>query len=599
MSVLLQGEHLAKSYGLQRVLDDVSFTINDNQKIGVIGRNGAGKSTLFKLIVGQESEDSGRVVHHPGLRLGYVEQEDLFEPGETMIAYLERLSGKPNWTCAKLAGRFDLKHALLDTPVDALSGGYQMRVKLTRMLLEEPNLLLLDEPTNYLDLRTLLLLERFLQTFQGSTLVISHDREFLKRTCEHTMEIERGRLTSYPGPLEEYLVYKSQQIETVQSYNKNVEAQQKHLQTFIDRFRYKASKAAQAQNKIKQLARLQTIGIDSPLSNTRIRIPQIEEVKGIVLRVNKLTIGYPERDIAQDLSFELNRGEHIAILGDNGQGKTTLLKTFAGTLPPKDGTFLWSSSATIGYYAQHLHEQLSPYDTVENYLTRLGGGIARESILKMAANFLFKEDDLEKTVRVLSGGEKSRLCLAGLLLGRFRVLLLDEPTNHLDVETVEALGRALKEYAGTILFVSHDRTFVNLLATNIIEVQNGTVRRYPYTYEEYVYHLSQELNLVETPKEEPEFEVTTDGAPVRTKQEIHRSIDQHKRHAQQLEKDLKALETEKKVILQYFLDHPTDYAPSEQKRLHSLETRMAHNEYEWLKTQETVEKETMELKEWK
>ncbi len=598
MSVLLQGEKLSKHYGFQRVLEDVSFNINEGQKIGVIGRNGAGKSTLFKLIVDQETPDAGRVIHHPGLRLGYVEQDDLFEPGESVIAYLERLSGKPIWTCAKLAGRFDLKHGLLETAVETLSGGYQMRVKLTRMLLAEPNLLLLDEPTNYLDLRTLLLLERFLQTFQGSTLVISHDREFLKRTCEHTMEIERGQLTFYPGPLEEFLAYKAQQVETLQSYNRSVEAQQKHLQTFIDRFRYKASKATQAQSKIKQLARLSTIGIDLPLSNARIRIPQIEEVKGIVLRVVDLAIGYPERIVAKELTFELNRGEHIAILGDNGQGKTTLLKTLAGSLPPREGNFRWSPSATIGYYAQHLHEQLAPQDTVENYLTRLGGGISREDILRMAGNFLFKEDDLGKTIRVLSGGERARLCLAGLLLGRFRVLLLDEPTNHLDVETVEALGRALKEYAGTILFVSHDRTFVNLLATNIIEVQNGTARRYPYTYEEYVYHLAQEI----TPEHEQETATTKEteeGPQPRTKQEVHRSIEQYKRHAQQLEKDMKALEAERQVVLKYFLDHPTDYAPAEQKRLHSLETRMAHNEHEWLKTQETIELETMELRSWK
>ena len=291
MSVLLQGEHLSKSYGLQRVLDDVSFTISYGEKIGVIGRNGAGKSTLFKLVVGQEQADDGRVIPHPKLRLGYLEQDDLFEPGEKVLDYLERISEQPSWACAKLAGRFDIKHELLNVPVSSLSGGYQMRVKLTRMLLRDPNLLLLDEPTNYLDLRTLLLLERFLQTFPGSTVVISHDREFLKRTCTHTYEIERGVLTSYPGPLEEFLAYKAQRVETLENYNKNVEAQQKHLQTFIDRFRYKASKATQAQNKIKQLARLETIAIDLPLSNARIQIPQVRETKGVVLHVDNLAIG--------------------------------------------------------------------------------------------------------------------------------------------------------------------------------------------------------------------------------------------------------------------------------------------------------------------
>ncbi len=592
MPVLLQGAHLSKSYGLQRVLDDVSFAIQTGQKIGIIGRNGAGKSTLFKLIVGVEEADEGRIIAHPGLRLGYLEQNDLFHPNETILQYLERTSKRPAWECAKVAGQFDVKHQLLTTIVTTLSGGYQMRAKLTSVLLKEPTLLLLDEPTNYLDLRTLLLLERFLQRFQGSIVVISHDREFLKRTCEQTTEIERGKLTFYPGPLEEYLAYKNQQRDTIESYNRNIEAQQKHLESFINRFRAKASKATQAQSKIKQLARLQTIEIGHALSNARIHLPQIKEVKGMVLRVDDLAIGYPERTVADRALFELNRGDHIAILGDNGQGKTTLLKTLAGTLPPKAGSFRWSPSATIGYYAQHLHEQLTLTETVEEYLTRLGQGISREEVLRMAGNFLFHDDDLEKMIRVLSGGERARLCLAGLLLGRYRVLLLDEPTNHLDVETVEALAQALKEYAGTILFVSHDRTFVQLLANGIIEVQDGKVRRYPGTYEDYVYYLSQEYGA-ETEAAQPKHVETT---PIRTKTELYQAIQQQKRQAQQLERDMKKLEEERRRILASFLAHPTEYAPAEQKRLHALEEKLEQCERSWLETLEQVEKDTKELR---
>ena len=594
MSVLLQGEHLSKSYGLQRVLDDVSFSIQTGQKIGVIGRNGAGKSTLLKLIVNEEEMDNGRIISHPGLRLGYLEQNDLFHPGETVLQYLERTSKRPTWDCAKVAGQFDIKHTLLTTAIETLSGGYQMRAKLTSVLLREPTLLLLDEPTNYLDLRTLLLLERFLQRFQGSTLVISHDREFLKRTCEQTIEIERGKLSFYPGPLEEYLAYKNQQRETIESYNRNIESQQKHLESFIIRFRAKASKATQAQSKMKQLARLQTIEIESPLSNTRIRLPQIKEVKGMVLRVDDLAIGYPERTVADNALFELNRGDHIAILGDNGQGKTTLLKTLAGAIPPKAGSFRWSPSATIGYYAQHLHEQLTLTETVEDYLTRLGKGISREEVLRMAGNFLFHEDDLEKTIRVLSGGERSRLCLAGLLLGRYSVLLLDEPTNHLDVETVEALGQALQEYSGTVLFVSHDRTFVQLLASGILEVQNGKVRRYPGTYEDYVYYLSQDYGASE--EEMPNAAPPTEEVASRTKQEIYQAIQQQKRQTQQFEKDMKKLEEERKRVLDYFLANPTTYAPEEQKRLHAIEERLAKCEQTWLETLEQIEKDTKELR---
>ncbi len=261
MSVLLQLDHLSKAHGPHVLFDDISLTISEDQKIGFIGRNGAGKSSLLRVITKHEAADRGGIIEHPGLRLGYLEQQEKYSPEETVLEYLERKSQAPSWTCAKMGSEFELTKAYLNMPMVALSGGYQMRAKLAALFLREPNLVLLDEPTNYLDLQTQLLLEEVLRNFRGSCLIVSHDREFLKNTCTHTLEIERGRVTFFPRDIEEYLAYKEDVERSQVKQNESVEMQKKHLETFISRFRAKASKATQAQSKMKMLERLQTIEI--------------------------------------------------------------------------------------------------------------------------------------------------------------------------------------------------------------------------------------------------------------------------------------------------------------------------------------------------
>jgi ATP-binding cassette subfamily F protein 3 len=332
MPTLLQINNLCKSFGPRAIFDDLTLTISDKQKIGVIGRNGAGKSTLFKIIIGEDDYNSGIVTVHDNTRLGYLNQHDTFAEKETVMEFLKRQSGKEAWQCAKIAGKFQIKNDLLESEIVSLSGGFQMRVKLVALLLQDPNLLLLDEPTNFLDLTTLLLLENFLRSYRGSFLLISHDREFLKNTCQMTLEIEQGKAYLYPEPLEEYLAYKEEQLQMAKRYNKKIEREKRHLQDFVDRFRYKASKATQAQSKLKQIAKLKTMDIAHPLSNVRIRLPQVENRKGLALRVNELSIGYNQKIVAKDISFDIDRGEHVAIVGDNGQGKTIFLKTIAEEL---------------------------------------------------------------------------------------------------------------------------------------------------------------------------------------------------------------------------------------------------------------------------
>jgi ATP-binding cassette, subfamily F, member 3 len=603
MKVLLQVSGLHKSFGPVVILDDATVSFCENQKIGVIGRNGAGKSTLCKIITGHEEADAGEVNKSTDLRLSYLEQHDPFKMDETVIEFLMRYSGKEDWECGKVAGKFQLKNKILNTKIGGLSGGYRTRVKLTSMLLRDPNFLILDEPTNYLDLKTLILLENFLQDYDGAFLIVSHDREFLKKTCEHTLEIENGNATLYPGTVEEYLIFKEEQKEQALSSNKNIEAKKKQLQEFVDRFRAKASKASQAKSKMKQIEKLKTIEVGHPLSNVHIRIPAVERRNGIALRCNDLVIGYPEKRVADRINIEIHQGQHVAVLGDNGQGKTTFLRTLAEDLTPLGGEFKWGYGLKIAYYAQHVFSTLHPENDVFTHMYSMAApDVTRQEILNLAGSFLFKGDDVKKKVSVLSGGERARLCLAGLLLTKSQVLLLDEPTNHLDFETVEALGKALKTFAGTLFFISHDRTFVNLVATEIIEVNNGAVVRYPGNYEDYVYHLENNVT------EELEADIKNDAkgskgqergaksekGSAKSSYHLKKEMESEKRklntRIKKAEEQLKLYKQEKEAINEEFLKSAEAWSAERNARFELLGQLIEKEEQAWLELQQQAEK---------
>lgn len=493
MALLLQAKNICKHYGAAKVLDNANLSLFSDQKIGVIGRNGAGKSTFCRIIIGQEEMDSGEVIKTRELRLSYLEQQDPYTVDETVIDFLMRYTGKEEWECGEVAGKFKLKGDILYTTIGELAGGYRTRVKLTAMLLKEPNFLILDEPTNYLDLSTLILLENFLQGFNGGFMIVSHDREFLKRTCDHTLEVEHGELTMFPGSIEEYFEFKEVQLSQMHSHNKNVGKKMDQLQQFISRFGAKSSLASRAKSKQKQLNKLEKIEISHPMSHVRIKVPPVEKKNGVAFSCDGLSIGYPDKLVAKKIKLDIPRGAHVAIVGDNGQGKTTFLRTIANDLTPKEGGFQWGAGLKVGYYAQHVYTAFQSEDDVIGYLSRHAGvGVTSQDVLNMAGSFLFQGDDTRKKVSVLSGGERARLCLAGILLNKNQVILLDEPTNHLDAETVEALAHALKTFLGTVLFISHDRTFVNIVATAIVDVKGGSVKKYPGTYEEYVHYLQMQ-----------------------------------------------------------------------------------------------------------
>jgi len=529
---LLQFTNIDKSYGAQAILNGLSVTISEDQKIGVIGRNGAGKTTLCRIITGHETQDAGTVQNSRYLRLAYLEQYDPYKLDETVISFLARYTNKEEWECGKIAAKFQLKNEIFETTINELAGGFRTRVKLAAMLLMDPNFLILDEPTNYLDLKTLILLEEFLQDYRGGFLIVSHDREFLKKTCQETLEIENGTCVLYPGRVDEYLIFKEEQARLIDCQNKNIDIKRKQMQAFVDRFRAKASKASQAKSMMKRIDKLQAIDTGHFLRTVHFKIPHVEKRNISVFHAENLAIGYAAHQVAGNITMEFNQGDHIAVLGDNGQGKTTFMRTIAGDLEAIRGLYKWGHGLKIGYYAQHVLQAL---DIKNDVLTHLSAAaeksVTRQDILAMAGSFLFKGDDVLKKVSVLSGGEKARLCLASLLLSKSNVLLFDEPTNHLDFETVEALARALKSYNGTIFFISHDRTFVNMLATRIIEVKDGAVRCYPGNYEEYVYNLESKVC--------EELRADTDNEPKpRPVAKPHKT--EHKRQDRNLIKKLKA-----------------------------------------------------------
>ncbi|MBT4159430.1 MAG: ABC-F family ATP-binding cassette domain-containing protein, partial [Planctomycetaceae bacterium] len=581
----LEIRNASKRYGEQVLLDEASATITDDGKVGFVGRNGAGKSTLLKVILGEEELDGGEIIHHPRLRLGYLRQHDPFQPEESALDFLVRDSNQPDWKCGEVAGQFELKGDYLHGLVRELSGGWQTRVKLAALLLHEPNLLLLDEPTNFLDLRTQVLLEHFLRGFREACLIVSHDRSFLTATCDRTLDLSKGKLTTYPGKITAFLTQQREHQEHLQRVNATTLAKKKQLERFINKNRAKASTASQARSKTKQLERLELEDLESVSPTAAIRCPEVTPRQGAALRCQDLVIGYDDQTVAQGISLEIDHGARVAIVGDNGQGKTTFLRTLVGSLESKEGRIKWGYGCDVGTYAQHVYTTLPEHETVLDNLQRVSAmGTPTQRILNLAGAMLFRNAAVEKKIKVLSGGERARLCLSGLLLGGYNVLVLDEPGNHLDVETVEALASALCSYGGSVIFTSHDRTFVNAVATNVIEVGGGQVVHYPGSYKRYVVRIEQEVDDAEGLRASEKPMGKAEG-----KQRGNGGQDARKRRKAiaAIEKTVARLDADKRDKKQRMVE-VTD--PEEALHLHSaiqkVEKELADAEESWLLLQE-------------
>jgi ATP-binding cassette, subfamily F, member 3 len=590
MAVLLQIKNAFKSYGHQVLLEDAEATVIDDAKVGFVGRNGAGKSTLLRILLGEEELDRGQIIRHPKLQLGYLRQHDPFLPGETGLEFLMRSSGQLDWKCGEVAGEFELKGASLEGPIAKLSGGWQTRLKLAELLLHEPNLLLLDEPTNFLDLRTQILLEHFLRNHREACLVVSHDRAFLAATCDHTLDLSRGKLTMYPGKIDAFLEYQQQQREHESRTNAAVLAKRRHLEEFIAKNKARASTASRARSKSKQLERLELIETAGDEPTAKIRVPVVDPRRGPALRCRQLSIGYPERLVADNIDLEIDHGARAAIVGDNGQGKTTFLRTVVDSLPALSGEVRWGYGCLLGIYAQHVYTSLPEGQTVLKYLEHSATrGTKTQDILDLAGALLFRGEHVEKSISVLSGGERARLCLAGLLLGNYNVLLLDEPGNHLDVDTVDALAKALVAYQGTVVFTSHDRHFLKQVATSIIEVRDGRVVNYRGDYEAYLYSVNKEIDDSEQQQPARRIKPLPNQGSKTANRSTQRNDRELRKEMANLEKTISQLQEQKERANRQLLA-ATD--PAEALRLHtefeSFTARLNKAEERWYQLQEIL-----------
>jgi ATP-binding cassette subfamily F protein 3 len=495
-AALLQLKGVRKSFGARVLFAGVDFTINEGEHVGVIGNNGAGKSTLFDILIGRQEADEGAITRSRALHIAYLTQHDDFSEGETVLAYIARLAHAETWEVETKAYKFGLSAEHLAAPIVQLSGGYQMRCKLLALALQRASLLLLDEPSNYLDLDTTLFLERFLQEFSGAFLLISHDREFLRRTTDHILEIENAEATKFNGNLDDYFEQKELLQTQLEARARNLKERREQILQFVARFGAKATKARQAQSRLKELKKMEVIDTKPLPVRARIRLPAPTHCGRTVVCLEKGVVGYSSSQrILKHVHLTIERRDRVAIAGANGRGKTTLLRTLVGELPLLAGERTVGHEVRFAYFAQHVTERLNAHHTVLEALYHAKDpSVTEQEARDLAGALLFTKDDTAKKIRLLSGGERARVALGCVLLQKVNCLALDEPTNHLDFSTTEALSQALRAYTGTILFISHDRSFVRNVATKIFALEGDqTVLPYPGTYEDYVWSMQQRI----------------------------------------------------------------------------------------------------------
>ena len=501
---MLTISQVTKSFGADVLFEEVSLQVNRGDRLGLIGANGSGKSTLLSLILKRDEPDSGTIQLQRNARVGFLPQENAPVGEETVLQLailrdmrsLDRTQTSADPTEGDFEREAKAKRILsglafrvkdFDRPAKEFSGGWIMRAHLARLLVDQPDLLLLDEPTNHLDLETVVWLQKYLQTYAGALLLISHDRAFLNALVTRIVELDRQRFSSYAGNYDDFVVQKearrSQQLAAYKNQQRRIE----QLQTFIDRFGAKNTKASQAQSKRKEIERMERI--DAPEKDSapiHFRFPQPSRSGARVITLAHISHAYGETKVYTDLNLEIERGQRTVLVGPNGAGKSTLLKLLAGVLPVQAGRRELGYNVELGYFSQHRVEMFDLSRNVLSEASDVSKPVPEQMVRSQLGAFLFSGDDVFKPVSVLSGGEKSRLALAKLLLDPPNFLVMDEPTTHLDMRSIEALSSALSQYAGTLVFVSHDVHFIRSIATSVLNVQPGEIRFYPGGYDYFV-----------------------------------------------------------------------------------------------------------------
>ncbi len=497
--------NISKSYGPRTLFAEVSLNIARTDRLGLVGANGAGKSTLFNIILGKDQPDDGLIEWERGANFGFLPQESA-PAGDETILQIATSGGKlependDDWDidytleprAKKILAGLGFREGDADKLAKTFSGGWVMRAHLARLLVSEPTLLLLDEPTNHLDLEALLWFQDYLTRYPGGLVVISHDRAFLNALCTGTIELRGQRLHCYNGNYDDFILERVARKDRQQAMFKNQQREIAHLQTFVDRFGAKASMASRAKSKEKQIARLEEVAIDEPeddLKKIQFRFPQPPRSGLKVMKLEHVQQSYGDHVVYKDLNFECERGQRTVLVGPNGAGKSTLLKILAGVIPINGGVREEGGNVITGYFAQNRVDNLNPKLTVlENVmeLRTTENGLTEQQARGMLGTFLFRKDDVNKRVSVLSGGEKSRLALVKLMINPPNFLLMDEPTTHLDIMSIDALIAALKNYEGTLFFVSHDVHFIREIAKTVLHVHSGRLTPYSGDYAYYL-----------------------------------------------------------------------------------------------------------------
>ena len=518
--------NLTVAYGGFTLLNEINFHISESDKIGLVGKNGAGKSTILKLICGLQSPTNGKVAVPNDVKIGYLPQIMEHHRGRSVIdeamtafsdmfaqeAELEKItvelsertdyesqqyqdliirmneindrlaysrSDNPQVQAERTLIGLGFKYEELSRPTETFSQGWNMRIELAKILLSKPDVLLLDEPTNHLDIESIEWLEGYLKDYRGSLVLISHDRKFLDNVTNRTVEIMVGRIHDYKVPYSKYLELRKERLAQQQAAYENQQRMIEKTEEFIEKFRYKPTKSNQVQSRVKQLEKLERIEVDiEDRSALSVKFPPAPRSGDIVYKAVDMKVGYGEKVVFSDAQIEVRRGEKVALVGRNGEGKTTLMRVIMRELDPMSGESKVGYNVNIGYYAQNQEDILDKEDTVFGTLDRIAVGDIRTKLRDILGAFLFKGEDIDKKVAVLSGGERARLAMAKLILKPYNLLALDEPTNHMDIRSKDILKQALKSYDGTLIIVSHDRDFLDGLVDKLYEFRDGKVKEH-------------------------------------------------------------------------------------------------------------------------
>lgn len=530
---MLHTSNLSLSFSGEYIFKNIGFRLGANERIGLIGKNGAGKSTLLKVIAGEQAIDQGEVAKEKGISIGFLKQDIDFEEGRTVLeeAYqafenIKDIEHKLESINTQLAERDDyeseayhqlmidlntyqeqyeihggynyqgeterilkglgFKSSELNNLTNTFSGGWRMRIELAKLLLQQNDILLLDEPTNHLDIESIIWLEKFLNQSSACVVIVSHDKMFLDNVTNRTIEISLGQLYDFNLPFSKFKVQRKLQREQQLATQKNQQKEIEHTEKLIDKFRAKASKASMAQSLIKKLDRMEKIEVDEEDNATmNISFPVSKRAGKVVIKANHITKAYGENTVIKDISFTMNRGDKLAFVGQNGQGKSTLAKIIIGEIAHQ-GQIELGHNVEIGYFAQNQAEYLDENKTVLDTMIDAANAETRPKVRDILGAFLFRGDDVYKYVKVLSGGERNRLALAKMLLNPFNVLIMDEPTNHLDMQSKQVLKQALQVFEGSLILISHDREFLQGLSETILEFKDSKVKTFLGSIDNYL-----------------------------------------------------------------------------------------------------------------